>query len=393
MLIEKTDKFLMDCLANRTAKLNATDWESIVQFAVIYSVAPLLYHRIKSVNIPASMRQKLLKAYLISARRNTRLYSQLSKIIKALQDTPVIVLKGAHLAQNVYGNIALRPMNDIDILVRKTDLLKAEKNLLEIGYSSPRQNEIQVACAKHHHLPPLVKQGTVPVDIHWTIGHPSSPFQIDIEGLWKRAQPATIAGIKVLVLSPEDLLLHLCLHTAFHHLFRSGIRPFYDILETIRQSEIDWEQIPPRANQWGATNSVYLTLYLAKTLFRASVPNEILDRLKPDNFDPQIVSWAKARLFDKRAYPPTTLIQFWKSNSYLEKANLFLKRVFLSPEEMAQLYPVLHNSPKKLYFYYLVRLKELFLHHGCRTWLLLRRNKDLVNQAEQTEQLTDWLSR
>ncbi|MEN8218321.1 MAG: nucleotidyltransferase family protein [Pseudomonadota bacterium] len=164
----------MDCLANRTAELNATDWESIVQFAVIYSVAPLLYHRIKSVNIPASFQHKLLKAYLISASRNTRLYSELSKIIKALQDTPVIVLKGAHLAQNVYGNIALRPMNDIDILVRKTDLLKAEKNMLEIGYSSPRQNEIQVACAKHHHLPPLIKQGRVPVDIHWTIGHPSS---------------------------------------------------------------------------------------------------------------------------------------------------------------------------------------------------------------------------
>ncbi|OAD22803.1 hypothetical protein THIOM_001382, partial [Candidatus Thiomargarita nelsonii] len=287
---ETMSKLLLDCLhgreidETRTAELNslrAADWESLVQFAVRQRVAPLLYHRLKTVypnvNIPASLKHKLQKIYLASDMRNTSLYNDLSQIIRALQYIPVIVLKGAHLAAVVYSNITLRSMGDMDILVRKTDLLKAEEKLLEMGYSSFRVNVIEVASAKHHHLPPLVKQGAVPVEIHWTINHPTSPFTIDIEGLWNRARPATIAGVEVLVLSPEDLLLHLCLHTAFQDRFLTGLRPFCDIWETIRhdRDEIEWEQVRLRARQWGATNSVYLTLYLAKAFFGAAVPDEV----------------------------------------------------------------------------------------------------------------------
>ncbi|OAD21821.1 hypothetical protein THIOM_002406, partial [Candidatus Thiomargarita nelsonii] len=165
---ETTGKLLLDCLhcreidENRIAELNslrAADWESLVQFAVRQSVAPLLYHRLKtvytSINIPASLKHKLQKAYLASGMQNTCLYSELSKIIKAFQNEniPVIVLKGAHLAQNVYGDITLRSMSDVDILVRKTDLLKAEEKRLEMGYSSSRVEEIEVVCAKSQHIP------------------------------------------------------------------------------------------------------------------------------------------------------------------------------------------------------------------------------------------------
>ncbi|OAD24114.1 hypothetical protein THIOM_000035 [Candidatus Thiomargarita nelsonii] len=394
---ETMGKFLIDCLCRefddkKAALLRGADWDSLIQFAIKHNLAPLLYHRLKTI-YPSV---KLHKAYLISARRNTRLYNDFSKIINALGNIPVIALKGAHLAQNVYANIALRPMNDVDILVKKTDLLKAGENLLEMGYISgtSRVGDIEGICAKYQHLPPFTKPDAFPVDIHWTIVLPSSPFRIDIDGVWKRAQPARIAGVDVLVLSPEDLLLHLCLHTSFQHLFRNGLSGFYDIWETLRhyQGEINWEQLMLRSRQWRASKTVYISLYLAKTLFDAVVPNEVLDRLKPEDLEPQVVNWAKAQLFDKRIYPSINLIDFWKSKSSLDKLKVFLKRVFLSPEEMAQLYPVHYNSPR-VYFYYLVRLKKLFFEHISRTWLLLRHDKDMVNVSKRTYALQEWLSR
>ncbi len=393
---ETMGKFLIDCLCqeNDDALERKTDWDSLIQFAIKHNLAPLLYHRLKTIypNV------KLHKAYLISARRNIRLYNDFSKIIKALENipVPVIVLKGAHLAQNVYANIALRPMNDLDILVKKSDLLKVGEKFLEMGYISgtTRVGDIEGICAKYQHLPPFTKPNAFPVDIHWTIVLPTSPFIIDIDGVWKRAQPARIAGVEVLVLSPEDLLLHLCLHTSYQHLFRNGLSGFYDIWETLRhyQDEINWEQLMHRSRQWRASKTVYISLYLAKTLFDAAVPNEVLDKLEPEDLEPQVINWAKAQLLDKRIYPSLNLIDFWKSESSMDKFKVFLKRVFLSPEEMARLYPVQYNSPR-IYIYYLVRLKKLFFEHINRAWLLLQDDKDMVNVSKRTDALQAWLSR
>ena len=58
--------------------------------------------------------------YYNSAARNMRLYKQLENFLDkfATEKIPVIMLKGAHLAWTVYPNMALRPMADVDLLVR-----------------------------------------------------------------------------------------------------------------------------------------------------------------------------------------------------------------------------------------------------------------------------------
>ena len=89
---------------------------------------------------------------------------------------------------------------------------------------------------RHYHLV-FIKNEATPTDIHleihWHIDRSSHPFTIDLDGMWERALPAIIAEVEALVLSPEDLLLHLCLHTCKHKL-TGGLRPFCDIAETIR---------------------------------------------------------------------------------------------------------------------------------------------------------------
>ena len=93
-----------------------TDWHEVARVAAGHDLAPLLYARLKSIEgttcIPADIRGHLRDAYFSSANRNLRLYKGLGSVLKALREAamPVMVLKGAYLAEAVYGDVAVRPM-------------------------------------------------------------------------------------------------------------------------------------------------------------------------------------------------------------------------------------------------------------------------------------------
>jgi hypothetical protein len=149
-------------------------------------------------------------------------------------DIPVIVLKGAFLAEAVYIDPALRSsMADVDIMVPRQELPRVQATLLDMGYAPREREDIELRCRTTKGLAPFTRSGFT-VEPHWHIVHPTSPFRVDTAGLWARARPATIAGVEVLALSPEDLLLHLCLHTVQKHSLGLGLLPFCDIAETVR---------------------------------------------------------------------------------------------------------------------------------------------------------------
>ena len=63
----------------------------------------------------------------------------------------------------------------------------------------------------------LLQQGQMPpVDLQWEIGLGDYPFCYDPEILWRSLGRGRIAGREVAGLSPESLLLFLCVHGAKH---------------------------------------------------------------------------------------------------------------------------------------------------------------------------------
>lgn len=154
---------------------------------------------------------------------------------------------------------------------------------------------------------------------------------------------------------------------------------------------MEWEVVCWRTQQWGANNSVYLTLYLAKTLVGAAVPSEVLDTLKPDNGDPQIITWAKAQMvheFNESVLPPIAHYKMLEIETHSGKIDILRQRIFLPREEIARMYSISPNWPQ-IYFYYWIRLKDLLVWHSRTLWRLACRNKEMVTPVE----LTEWLSR
>jgi hypothetical protein len=130
-----------------------------------------------------------------------------------------------------------------------------------------------------------VNKDGIPIELHWTIE--TGPFNIDVESLWERAERTSIAGLETFVLAPEDLLLHLCLHAAFHHRFNQGLRPLWDLVEVLEHHgrDIEWDKVVHRAAAWRVRKHAHLALYLAHALLGASVPVFVLTALRPVDFE------------------------------------------------------------------------------------------------------------
>jgi hypothetical protein len=399
-------QFLLQCLAvdgseahaDGLAQLADSGWDDLVTLADRHGLTPVLYQRLRmlgaSASIPRRAVQRLGKAYLSIARDNQRLYAELGHVLRALQKDriPTIALKGAHLAAVVYGNIALRPMCDVDLLVKSDDLSAAEAVLLGMGYE-----QYGGADRFAMHLAPLIKPGMAPVEIHWTIEQPANPFKIDTDGLWERARSATIAGVEVLVLSPEDLLLHLCLHTCFQNMFDVGLRGLCDIATTIHHyhDDIDWARVQQRARAWGARNGVYLTLYLARELLQAAVPEETLASLKPDALDPQVVALAREFVFDpQEPFAVSAFAQLWTPRPLRQRVSALLKGAVPSMETLARMYPATTGS-WRLHWRYVQDLTSLTPRYIQYTWRMLRHDRRTMSQVARRNQgapLLEWLA-
>src|SRR5262245_25810774 len=111
----------------------AFDWNRLIRIACQHDVAPLVYQAIQRFVPNVSERHtgvgRLKTLYCGNAMRNALLYKELECILSALRDAgaPVVVLKGAALAENVYRNRALRPMSDVDLLIQRNDLEAVEQ--------------------------------------------------------------------------------------------------------------------------------------------------------------------------------------------------------------------------------------------------------------------------
>ena len=374
----------------------SSDWGEVVDAAVRHDLAPLLFKRLKEsdarVCVPADAWERLRLAYFASARRNVQLYRELRTVLRCLRSSgiKVIVLKGAYLAEAVYGDVALRPMCDVDLMVPKTELARAKTVLLEMGGVQLQPNGNELFWREHHHPPPVVLRG-LSIELHWTITDPTGPVRIDAAGLWNRAHAVTIAGVEVIALSPEDLLMHLCLHLGCDHHF-TGLRSFYDITETIQlcRGEMNWLQVADTAREWRAARCVGLTLHLCRSMLGTSVSDDVLEWLVPGGIDEHVLETARQSVLAETGYEPWTPVSsLMGAMSLGDKAKLLWERVFLPRDQMARIYPASRDS-RHLCSYYALRFRDVMRNRGA-TVMRLVRSPGYRQSASKSAVVANWL--
>lgn len=412
----------------RNAPRSELEWSDVIALASQHGVRPILYERLTQRQSPSSVSERALQdlrnVYLMNGSRNALLYVELAKVLRGLQQNniPVILLKGAHLAALVYEHPALRTMADLDLLVRKGDLARAVSVLRELGYSSGDSHDTAKNRERGRHLPRMFKPPGIGIEIHWTITGRVLPFSVDTDGLWERARPASIAGVMVDVLSPEDLLLHLCVHTASHSClglqlshapFRLGLRPLYDIAAVLQrhQPDLDWQQVQRRATEWQAGKCVYISLRLVKELLRVEAPESVLEFLRPTDFDErwsvlarhQVALAGAAPLQVEAAYSTLGSFMNFGVDSALDarrrKLRLLWQAAFPPREHMVIYMSFFHSlelNPIRNYTCYLTRAVDWLSKAARLAWHSATHRRQAALSARemfQQRQFWRWLAR
>ncbi|OGV78353.1 MAG: hypothetical protein A3K18_11385 [Lentisphaerae bacterium RIFOXYA12_64_32] len=158
--------------------LNDSDWQALIERAQTEKVAALLCWRLQAspawADIPEAARRRLQQAYYHTAAANVRIIEETRELrnLLAAQGVPVALLKGLHLASAVYANPTVRPIGDMDLLLRRADLATAREALLNAGYRIPVPHAWQQRRFErdHHHLAPMVRADSgIWVELHWHI--------------------------------------------------------------------------------------------------------------------------------------------------------------------------------------------------------------------------------
>jgi hypothetical protein len=381
--------------------LSPKDWDDLLDYASMQRIAPLLWHRLKQKNLhpclPDTAVARLQEATRRNTMKNLRLNGEMARLLDELEkdSIPLIALKGIVMANAFYENIGLREMNDIDVIVPTDALERTAEILTGMGYRPAQPFSMDIILKTGMHLPKLIQKNTTIFEIHWNITSPGKPYSIEPHGLWQRAVPVEIAGRKVLILSPEDMLLHLCLHTSYQHPFVFGLRPFCDIAEAIDHygSALNWQILTDRAFEQNWQRGIYLALLLAIDLSGASVPVEAIRRLAPNDISKTIVETARNQILTDKEFAqsiPAPFAEFLESRRLTDKLSIFFKRLFLPRITIAMAYDVPIDSPK-LYGYYLRRLFDMLRRHKNTMKQYQGRDTAVMALAERTKAIADWI--
>jgi hypothetical protein len=187
-------------------------------------------------------------------RRDEELREALARL--DAEGIPFILLKGSGLRAERQG-LAGRFQCDVDVLLRRSDLERAEAQLVALGFTLDESYlEREALLAEHFHLG-YQRRGAA-VELHWDIDS-ISPRGF-VERLWERSRTVGMDGRTLRVLAPEHQLLFACLHLS-RHAFHGGLRWLADLRLLLPAPDDVSERFAEEAREW-PDRAVYCPLWL-----------------------------------------------------------------------------------------------------------------------------------
>lgn len=287
------------------------DWDSLVPLAVFHRVAPLLDRAWRDgcpQTMPTSVRADLAAYVRSTASRSLLLTGELARLLRQLETQGIEALpyKGPVLSVMLYDDLALRDYKDLDLLVRRQDFAAARNLILSLGYQPKAQQH------KFHEAFTLTRgDSEIEVELHWNIVAEDFPLHLDIEGIWERCAAFSLGGAPTATLSPEDLLLFLCVHGAWHWWLR--LQWLCDVAQLVRRSaSMDWEGVVEQAKLAGGKRALFLGLFLANDILGAPLPHEVEQEVRSDPLTAKLAGQVRWRLFEG----PLQLFKPWKKEHF-----------------------------------------------------------------------------
>lgn len=335
-------------------RMQLADWDSTLRLARQARVLGMLAHRLKTAHlgkpgqaeqahgqhwreIPERARGHLQAAINYSAYRAHLVRMELRDLERALPaDLPVTLLKGAaYLLQDLPLTQGRAP-NDVDLLVRRANLDRAESALKTAGWQMASQSAYDERYYREwsHELPPLRYPGhPLEVDLHHSITPIISRTRADDALLFADLRP--IPGSRYLALSPLDQIIHAVIHLFQDSELEGELRGLADIDALLRahlRSDDDWQALVARAHHHQASRLLWYALHYCRRWLQTPMPKELADHddnralAPPPSIARSALDWTLTRILAPRL-PETAATLSQRLASQAGKVRYHLRRM------------------------------------------------------------------
>jgi len=264
------------------------DWNYVRETAIQHGIIPLLYKRLKeemSHLVPSNELEELRTQFMANAVQNLRMTQQLIKVIDLLADAGIEAMpfKGPALAVQAYGDLSMRSFCDLDILIHEKDFERMYVALQNHGFPPVHpvnlRTERKFMVYQNKNLPVTFKDSHL--EIHWKITERFLSVPFDMDQLWDRAHLVFLHNREIKTLSPEDMVIVLCVHGTKH--FWQNLKWLADLNYLISNyPDLDWHMIWERAEKMGVKRIISLGLDLAHERGGIKYPGDFKHRLISD---------------------------------------------------------------------------------------------------------------
>jgi hypothetical protein len=289
-------------------------WQRAVDLARLdagsLALMPLLHRRIVELGLRSDLAPLLKGAYRWRWCENQLLLRSALPVLAGFcaDRIPVLALKGLALLRR-YGDLALRPLSDVDVLVPRPHAPALIRALPAAGWRAraddgpaPERTEARLA---ETHAAGFVR-GRAEIDLHWaSLAEDLSPG--GDQRLWSRATPVAVSipgargpGVPLRVPSDADLLLQVCVHGA-RWSRASAITWVPDALLILRGDPpgFDWSTLLAEARARRLQVPLAETLRFLREELDAPIPGHVLPALEAE-----APGWLYSSEYFARSAPP-----------------------------------------------------------------------------------------
>jgi hypothetical protein len=282
------------------------DWDFLLWEAEENSITPLLDRHLSAVApgaAPPAAQEQWKKTCRANTVRCLYLTAELINILRIFhsQNIAAIPYKGPVLAAQAYGDVALREFEDLDIILRQSDVPKAHAILVSLGYK-PKFDWILSPGAAASLVPGEYnyrdESRRAMVELHTEITLRHFPIKPDLDAFIRNLVPVRVSNRDMLTFAAEDLLPMLCIHGSKD--FWERLSWMADVGELVQSHPaLDWDRVLRFAQPLNATRMLNLGLALAAGVLGASLPPEISARVKADRVAGEVAAEVRQRLLTR----------------------------------------------------------------------------------------------
>ena len=356
----------------KTAITHDISWEDFIATARKEALAELVFHYQKETFghglVPEFVRDAIEHEHKQTLAQNTSYLTALEELETALEGIDLIVLKGAYLVRSVYTTPALRRFSDIDVLVRKADLVEIENRLAKTDYRRVGGEITDESTGNERDSLVYRRQDEGPgLHIHWHLIKSDTPaytrVELDIDAIWNAAARDSDGQLQM---NPVHRVIHLSEHVLHHSYNRLVLlRDIAEIIDTHNEN-FEWNRLVDDSKGCQLSLPVFYALSYIHKKGLLNIPENVLESLQKEGLSIVGRLFIRYTLEDRRFPELSNLGYFDMIVGFTQKRRYIWSLAFPPARQLAAIY---NREPETITKWFYTKRLVRGLYHITRSLL------------------------